>query len=124
MEEGAEEAEERRIEQRRKMRADIAARHVGGEQAAAPATPAAPAEAEEGAHHGAEDGSSGAEPPLLNTAPAEAEPPLSALTPSDVSKLTVPKLKAALEERSLDTNGLKAALVERLLASLSSERSA
>ena len=116
MEEGAEEAEERRIEQRRKMRADIAARHVGGEQAAAPATPAAPAEAE--------DGASGAEPPLLNTATAEAEPPLSALTPSDVSKLTVPKLKAALEERSLDTNGLKAALVERLLASLSSERSA
>ena len=101
MEEGAEEAEERRIEQRRKMRADIAARHVGGEQAAAPATPAAPAEAE--------DSSSGPEPPL------------SALTPSDVSKLTVPKLKAALEERSLDTNGLKAALVERLLASLSSE---
>ena len=44
---------------------------------------------------------------------------VATLTAADVAKLTVPKLKAALEERGLDSSGLKAALTERLIASLS-----
>mmetsp|Transcript_27326 Transcript_27326/g.90834 ORF Transcript_27326/g.90834 Transcript_27326/m.90834 type:complete len:97 (+) Transcript_27326:49-339(+) len=40
------------------------------------------------------------------------------LTADEVKKMTVPKLRAALEERGLDTSGLKAALADRLLQAL------
>jgi len=41
-----------------------------------------------------------------------------ALTEKEVKKMTVPKLKAALSARGLETTGLKKVLAERLLASL------
>eukprot|EP00964_Phaeocystis_antarctica_P056834 scaffold33574_cov67-Phaeocystis_antarctica.AAC.1 len=40
------------------------------------------------------------------------------MTPAEAAKLTVPKLKAELTERGLETSGLKAVLLERLLAAL------
>ena len=45
---------------------------------------------------------------------------MSELRPEDVVKLTVPKLRKALEMRGLDTSGLKAALIDRLTAVISS----
>ena len=45
---------------------------------------------------------------------------MSELRPEDVVKLTVPKLRKALEMRGLDTSGLKAALINRLTAVISS----
>jgi len=41
------------------------------------------------------------------------------LTAAEVPKLTVPKLRDELKSRGLDTTGLKAVLVERLLEALS-----
>jgi predicted DNA-binding WGR domain protein len=41
------------------------------------------------------------------------------LTPDDVGRMKVPELKAALEERDLDTSGLKAVLVKRLSEAVS-----
>jgi len=40
------------------------------------------------------------------------------MTPAEAAKLTVPKLKAELSDRGLDTSGLKAVLLERLQAAL------
>ena len=42
------------------------------------------------------------------------------LTSDDVARMKVPELKAALEERGLDTTGRKAVLVERLLEAAAS----
>ena len=42
------------------------------------------------------------------------------LTSDDVARMKVPELKAALEERGLDTTGRKAVLVERLLEAIAS----
>ena len=42
------------------------------------------------------------------------------LTSDDVARMKVPELKAALEERGLDTTGRKAVLVERLLEAVAS----
>ena len=41
------------------------------------------------------------------------------LTPDNVGRMKVPELKAALEERDLDTSGLKAVLVKRLSEAVS-----
>ena len=40
------------------------------------------------------------------------------MTPAEIAKLTVPKLKAELAERGLDETGLKKDLVDRLTAAL------
>ena len=40
------------------------------------------------------------------------------MTPAEIAKLTVPKLKAELNDRGLDDTGLKKVLVERLTAAL------
>ena len=40
------------------------------------------------------------------------------MTPAEIAKLTVPKLKAELKDRGLDDTGLKKVLVERLTAAL------
>ena len=40
------------------------------------------------------------------------------MTPAEVAKLTVPKLKEALEKRGLETTGLKAVLAERLFSAI------
>ena len=40
------------------------------------------------------------------------------MTPAEAAKLTVPKLKAELTDRGLETSGLKAVLLARLLAAL------
>ena len=41
------------------------------------------------------------------------------MTPAEAAKLTVPKLKAELTDRGLETSGLKAVLLARLLAASS-----
>jgi hypothetical protein len=60
-----------------------------------------------------------APPPAPPPAPApmdvDAPPPPRLLTNGDINKLTVPRLKAALTERGLDTTGLKSVLKKRLL---------
>ena len=43
---------------------------------------------------------------------------MASLDAAGVAKMTVPQLRAALEERGLDTKGLKAALASRLLEAL------
>jgi hypothetical protein len=43
---------------------------------------------------------------------------MASLDAAGVAKMTVPQLRAALEERGLDSKGLKAALVARLLDAL------
>ena len=53
------------------------------------------------------------------SAPALRAPPAAiAMTPAEIAKLTVPKLKAELKDRGLDATGLKKVLVERLTAAL------
>ena len=50
-----------------------------------------------------------------DAAPAADEPFDEAAATKECKKLTVPKLRAALEAAGADTKGLKAALVERLV---------
>ena len=49
---------------------------------------------------------------------AHKSPSSSGMTPAEAAKLTMPQLKAELTERGLETSGLKAVLLERLLAAL------
>ena len=59
-------------------------------------------------------GAAAAEPAPAPAAPPAAGPKWST---TEVNKMTVPKLKAALTELGLDTSGLKAVLKERLMGS-------